>query len=100
GPRLTDFAGARAPVYSSDGSLLAYPTPGPTLPSIAVRDAHTLTLVHKLAFDPLQLATYTPDIARARILIAPDGHTIYSTYQGFSHDTFLPAATFLARWSL
>ena len=58
GPRLTDFAGARAPVYSNDGSLLAYPTPGPPLPSIAVRDAHTLTLVRKLAFDPLQLASY------------------------------------------
>ena len=26
GPRLTDFAGARAPVYSSDGALLAYPS--------------------------------------------------------------------------
>ena len=100
GPRLTDFAGARAPVYSSDGSLLAYPAPGPLQPSIAVRDAHTLTLVRKLAFDPLQLASYTPDIARARIVIAPDGHTIYSTYQGFSRETFLPAATFLARWSL
>jgi DNA-binding SARP family transcriptional activator/WD40 repeat protein len=97
GPRLTDFAGARAPVYSSDGSLLAYPAPEP---SIVVRDAHTLTLVRKLAFDPLQLASYPLDIARARIVIAPDGHTIYSTYQGFSHNTFLPAATFLARWSL
>ena len=47
-----------------------------------------------------QLASYALDIARARIVIAPDGHTIYSTYQGFSRDTFLPAATFLARWSL
>jgi DNA-binding SARP family transcriptional activator/WD40 repeat protein len=100
GPRLTDFAGARAPVYSREGSLLAYPTPGPPQPSIAVRDADTLTLVRRLAFDPLQLASYTLDIARARIVIAPDGHTIYSTYQGFSRDTFLPAATFLARWSL
>ena len=65
-----------------------------------MRDAHTLTLVRKLAFDPLQLASYTPDIARARILIAPDGHTVYCAYQGFSRNTFLPAATYLARWSL
>jgi WD40 repeat protein len=94
-----DFGGARAPVYSSDGSLLAYPTPGPPA-SIAVRDAHTLTLTRRLALDPLQLARYTPDIARARILIAPDRHTVYSAYQDFSHVTFAPAATFLARWSL
>ena len=43
GRRLTDFAGAGAPVYSGDGSLLAYPTAG-IPPSIAVRDAHTLRL--------------------------------------------------------
>jgi DNA-binding SARP family transcriptional activator/WD40 repeat protein len=100
GPRLTDFGGARAPVYSSDGSLLAYPTPGHQQPSIAVRDAHTLTLVRKLAFDPLQLVSYTPDIARAHIVIAADRHTIYSTYQGLNRNTSLPGATFLARWSL
>ena len=35
------FGGAEPPVYSSDGSLLAYPTDN-ELPSIAVRDAHTL----------------------------------------------------------
>jgi hypothetical protein len=35
------FGGAEPPVYSSDGSLLAYPTDN-LLPSIAVRDAHTL----------------------------------------------------------
>ena len=100
GPRLTDFAGARAPVYSSDGALLAYPSSAGVLASIAVRDAHTLTLIRRLSFDPLQLTRYTLDIARARIVIAPDGHTIYSTYEGFSRNTLLPAATFLARWSL
>ena len=36
------FGGAEPPVYSSDGSLLAYPTDNSELPSIAVRDAHTL----------------------------------------------------------
>jgi WD40 repeat protein len=98
GRRLTDFAGARAPVYSSDGALLAYPMAG-LPPSIAVRDARTLKLVHKLALDPLQLASYTPDLAHASILIAPDGHTVYCAYEDFSQN-YEPRATFLARWSL
>ena len=98
GQRLTDFAGARAPTYSSDGALLAYPTAS-WPPSIAVRDAHTLRLMHNLALDPLQLASYIPDLAHARTLIAPDGHTIYCAYQDFSL-SYDPRATFLARWSL
>ena len=77
-------------MYSSDGSLLAYPTPG-LPPSIAVRDAHTLRLVRKLALDPLQLASYMPDLAHARILIAPDGRTVYCAYQDFSRKLMLPA---------
>jgi DNA-binding SARP family transcriptional activator/WD40 repeat protein len=98
GQRLTDFAGARAPVYSNDGALLAYPKAG-LPPSIAVRDAHTLRLVQTLALDPLQVASYMPDLAHARILIAPDGHTIYCAYEDFTQ-TYDPRATFLARWSL
>ena len=98
GRRLTDFAGARAPVYSSDGTLLAYPMAGQP-PSIAVRDAHTLRLVHKLALDPLQLASYMPDLAHARIMIAPDGRTVYCAYEDFSQ-TYDPRETVLARWSL
>src|SRR5205085_6834134 len=73
GRRLTEFGGARAPIYSGDGSLVAYPAQGfndPRLPgfgasdplSIAVRDAHTLTLIRYLTFDPLQAARNMPDL--------------------------------------
>jgi WD40 repeat protein len=86
-------------VYSSDGSLLVYPTGG-IPPSIIVRDARTLRLVRKLALDPLQLASYAPDLTHARILIAPDGHTVYCAYQDFSNATYAPSGTYLARWSL
>jgi DNA-binding SARP family transcriptional activator/WD40 repeat protein len=99
GQRLTDFGGAGAPVYSRDGSLLVYPTGG-IPPSIAVRDARTLRLVRRLALDPLQLASYAPDLTHARILIAPDGHTLYCAYQDFSNGNYAPSGTYLARWSL
>jgi WD40 repeat protein len=99
GPPLTDFGGAGAPLYSSDGSLLMYPTAG-IPPSIAVRDADTLRLLRKLALDPLQLASYAPDLTHARILIAPDGHTLYCAYQDFSNGAYAPSGTYLARWSL
>ena len=93
-----DFAGAQAPVYSSDGALLAYPAAG-VPPSIALRNARTLHLVRQFALNPLQLASYIPDLAHSRILIAPDGHTIYCVYRDFSQ-LYDPRATFLARWSL
>ena len=79
---LTDFSGAGPPVYSSDGSLLAYPT-ADIPPSIAVRDAHTLALMAKLTLDPLQIGRLTPDIAHASILISPDGRTVYCAYRVF-----------------
>jgi DNA-binding SARP family transcriptional activator/WD40 repeat protein len=98
GRRLTDFAGARPPVYSSDGSLLAYPT-GENVPSIAIRDADTLALRRKLTFDPFQVARTEPDLPRANVLIAPDGHTVYCAYRVFSVARGF-GATYLARWSL
>jgi DNA-binding SARP family transcriptional activator/WD40 repeat protein len=96
--RLTDFGGARAPVYSGDGSLLAYPTQDSPR-SIAVRDARTLTLMRKLRFDPLQVAVNQPDMLRAEILISPDRHTVYCAYRGFTVAHGF-GATYLARWSL
>ena len=110
GRRLTDFGGARAPIYSNDGALLAYPTQGLSetrLPgfgisypvSITVRDAHTLTLIRNLTFDPLKTAREVPDMARADILIAPDGRTVYCAYRVFSVAHGF-GATYLARWSL
>jgi len=104
---LADFDAALAPVYSGDGSLLAYPTDDEPQ-SIAVRDAHTLALVRKLAFDPLQIAVQTPDTAHASILIAPDDRTVYCAYHVFDEEPNgshglaepYPGATYLARWSL
>jgi DNA-binding SARP family transcriptional activator/WD40 repeat protein len=96
------FGGAGPPVYSSDGALLAYPTDN-GLPSIAVRDAHTLAPVARLMFDPLQTGRLTPDIAHASILIAPDGRTAYCAYRVYDLTrSFAKAtgATYLARWSL
>ena len=96
--RLTDFGGGRPPVYSRDGSLLAYPTQD-YAPSLAVRDARTLTLTRKLLIDPLQAARVTPDLARAEVLIAPDRRTVYCSYRVFSLAHGF-GATYLARWSL
>ena len=100
---VTHFGGAGPPVYSSDGSLLAYPTDNPQLPSIAVRDAHTLTRLATLTFDPFQTARLTPDTAHASILIAPDGRTAYCAYRVYDLTRSFakaPGATYLARWSL
>lgn len=110
GRRLTDFGGTRGPFYSNDGSLLAYPTQGVPQArdpgfgasnplSIAVRDARTLKLVRNLPFDPLRAAREAPDLARAQILIAPDGRSIYCAYQVFSQARGF-GASYLARWSL
>jgi DNA-binding SARP family transcriptional activator/WD40 repeat protein len=96
------FGGAEPPVYSSDGSLLAYPT-DTLLPSIAVRDAHTLARLATLTLASPQSALITPDIAHARILIAPDGRTAYCAYRLYDLTrSFVkaPGATYLARWSL
>jgi WD40 repeat protein len=99
---LPHFGGAGPPVYSSDGSLLAYPTDN-DLPSIAVRDAHTLTRLATLTFDPIQTGRLTPDTAHASILIAPDGRTAYCAYRVYDLTRSFakaPGATYLARWSL
>jgi len=99
---LTHFGGVEPPVYSSDGSLLAYPTDS-LLPSIVVRDAHTLARLATLTFDPIQTARLTPDIAHAAILIAPDGRTAYCVYRVYDLTRSFaqaPGATYLAHWSL
>jgi Novel STAND NTPase 1 len=96
-PALTDFGGAQ-PVYSSDGSLLAYPTQDYP-ESIAVRDAHTFALRAKLVFDPFQIALYTPDLAHATILISPDGRSVYCAYRVFDSAHKLLAA-YVDHWSL
>ena len=100
---LSDFAGAGPPVYSSDGSLLLYPTPD-IPPSIAVRDARSLAPLAKLGFDPLQIGRLTLDVAHATVIISPDGRTVYCAYRVFDLAHTLsephPGATYLVQWSL
>ena len=99
---LTHFGGAEPPVYSSDASLLAFPTDS-LLPSIVVRDAHTLARRATLTFDPIQTARLTPDIAHATILIAPDRRTVYCAYRLYDLTRSFaqaPGATYVVRWSL
>ena len=102
GAPLTHFGGAASPVYSSDGSQLAYATDG--YPSaIAVRDAQTHALRRTLTFDPFQQARLTEDIAHATILFSPDGDTVYCAYRVFDFSrpfAKAPGATYLVRWSL
>jgi WD40 repeat protein/DNA-binding SARP family transcriptional activator len=97
-PPLTDFSGGLPPVYSLDGSLLVYPVQGDQ-PFIAVRDAHTLALLHRLGFDPFLLAQQQLDIPNASILIAPDGRTVYCAYS-ILDPAGNPGAAYLDRWSL
>lgn len=104
-PPLTDFSGGLPPVYTSDGSLLVYPVQGEfwndtdTVPFIAVRDAHTLALLRRLAFDPFLLAQQTLDIPNASVLIAPNRRTVYCAYSVLDA-AGNPAAAHLDRWSL
>ena len=99
GAPLTHFGGAGSPVYSSDGSRLAYATDG--YPSaIAVRDAQTHALLRTLTFDPFQQARLTEDIAHATILFSPDGDTVYCAYRVFDFSrpfAKAPGATYLVQ---
>ena len=105
GATLNDFGGAEPPVYSSDGSLLVYPSrsnigDGPN-PAIIVRDARTGVLLNRLTFDPFQIAVQTPDFGDARILIAPDRRTVYCVHRLIDLSVNLNLrATYLYRWSL
>jgi hypothetical protein len=97
-PALTDYGGGQPIVYSSDGSLLAYATQDVSL-SIAVRDAHTLTLLTKLSLNPFVLSQHNGNIQVDSILIAPDRRTVYCAYSALDAAEN-PAAAYLDRWSL
>ncbi len=92
---LTDFSGNQPPVYSSDGSLLAYPA-GAVL---KVRNAHTLSLVARLPLDPGFDPQVTGQPSNPSILISPDRRTVYDAYwlvDAGGH----PAGSYIDRWSL
>jgi DNA-binding SARP family transcriptional activator/WD40 repeat protein len=98
--RLTDFAGAVPPVFSGDGTLLAYPTQNSNsaVGAVAVRDARTGALLGKLAFDPFAMAQQTADFFDLRILIAPNRRTIYAVHRTIDVSGHF-RATYLYRWS-
>ena len=93
---LDDFlAGNQPPVYSRDGSLLAYlATSGQQL-YVAVRDAHTLALRARLVVGPAGMTLGFQN----SVLIAPDGRTVYFAFSspGLSGNA---GGAFLDSWSL
>ncbi len=95
---LTDFAGAGSPVYSGDGNLLVYPTGRGEPQALAVRDAHTLALIDRLALGSRfarEVRTGTP---AGSVVIAPDRRSIYYAY--WVTGAAGPSAAFVDRWSL
>ena len=91
----SDFFGDQPPVYSRDGSLLAYRAGA----SLVVRDAHTLALRARLPIGPPFTQQFTADVPEGSILIAPDDRTVYYGYWLVSAGG-QPAAAWLARWTL
>ncbi len=96
---LTDLSGKEAPVYSSDGDLLVYPTEQGNLPLLAVRDARTLALRNELQFDPRFSGEVTADLPDGSIVIAPDRRTVYYAYWVIDAAGHRGPA-YLDRWSL
>jgi len=94
-PVLGDFLGDQPPVYSADGTLIAY-SDGPEL---VVRDSRTLALLDRLPVPPPFSLTLTADVPSGSILIAPDQRTLYYAYWLLNR-TGQASDAYLARWSL
>ena len=95
GHALGDFSGDQPPVYSSDGSLLVYPT----RTFLSVRNAHSLALRTRLPLGSSFTHEVTSDISQGSILIAPDKRT---AFYGFwlMNAAGQPTTAYLDRWSL
>ena len=112
GATLTDFGATQPPVYSSDGSLLVYPSRFSVVdverqdtPTIIVRDARTRVLLNRLQFDLNQTGMQMPRYADCRLLIAPDQHTVYCVHRSIRYSTNGDGpgnlgATYAYRWLL
>jgi WD40 repeat protein/DNA-binding SARP family transcriptional activator len=92
---LSDFAGDQPPVYSADGSLLAYSA----IPFLDVRDARTLALRARLAIGPPYNPALAADVPEGSMLLDPDGRTAYYAYW-LMNAAGQPAQAYLARWAL
>jgi DNA-binding SARP family transcriptional activator/WD40 repeat protein len=102
---VADYAqSSQPPVYSRDGSLLAYSAYNPALnyleqSYIAVRDAHTLALRARLAYLPVAPGGGVSLVFQSSVLIAPDGRTVYFAYSN-TDSSGNPGAAYLDSWSL
>ena len=95
---LGDYSQGQPPVYSSDGTLLAYQTAECNCQVISVRDARTLQPLANLSL-PIGAPAAPIDIPGGGIAIAPDDRTLYYTY--WSRDsTGQPGAAYVQRWIL
>ena len=83
-PPLSDFVAS--PVYSSDGSRIAYIADEHGVGEVMLRDAHTLA--------PLSRLPASADFPISDLVLAPDGGSVYYEYQGNL------ITTDLGRWSL
>ena len=92
---LTDYTGDQPPAYSPDGSLLVYPAGS----ALKVRDAHTLSLLARLPFDPRYSPGVTGQPPDSSILIAPDGRTVYFAY-GLLNAAGHTTGAYIDQWSL
>ncbi len=95
GRQLSDFFGDQAPVYSQDGSLLAYRTGQ----SLAVRGADTLALRARLPIGAPFTEELTADVPEGSMLIAPDDRTVYYGYW-LTDGGGQPTMAYMARWAL
>lgn len=95
GRSMSDFSGDQPPVYSTDGSLLVYPTGA----FLAVRDAHSLASRARLPLGSSFTHEVTSDVSQGSILIAPDRRT---AFYGFwlMNAAGQPTTAYLDRWSL
>ncbi len=101
GKPLTDPISTGAPTYSPDGSLIAYSAGTGTSAYVAVRDAHTLRLLHRLPFDHRWLTTPTADLLNATgaYLFSPRDRDLYYPYWVVG-PTGTAGPAYLDRWSL
>jgi WD40 repeat protein/DNA-binding SARP family transcriptional activator len=97
-PPLGDLSEAQPPVYSRDGTLLAYLSGACHCSFISVQGAHSLQAVANLSL-PASAPITPSDIPGGSIAIAPDDRTLYYAYWILNSDG-RPTAAYVQRWAL
>ena len=96
---LVDFSSDQAPVYSSDDTMLVYPTEQAGALRLDVRDPRTLALRRQLQPDPAFQAESTADIPDGSIAIDPGDQFALYAYWALD-ESGRPAGAYVDRWSL